>query len=121
MAKDQADTLHQNVPHKDEPLDSVSLTPDSAVSGWRLWLQQRAENERANLRLFVSGAAAFFVGLGGVLYADQRLLPSITQELLAGSGLFLSAVGGLLALSGYILLSFSRIFRVVRTDEKNHD
>lgn len=94
---------------------------DQQPSSWRLWLQQRAENERNNLRLFVSGAAAFFIGLGAVLYADQKLLPSVMQELLAGSGLVLSGVGALLALTGYILLSFSRIFRLTRTDEKHHD
>jgi len=98
-----------------------SKTSPSQTTSWRQWLQQRAENERANLRLFVSGAAAFFVGLGGLLYADQRLLPSITQELLAGAGVFLSGTGALLALTGYIFLSFSRIFRVARKDEKNHE
>jgi hypothetical protein len=116
VAKEPADIPGRNTHQDGNP---SPLSPP--VTGWRLWLQQRAQNERANLRLFVSGAAAFFIGLGGVLYADQRLLPSVIQELLAGSGLFLSVIGGLLALTGYIFLSFSRIFRVVRTDEKHHD
>ena len=114
---------HQDSRTQDSHPKQTGTAPEKpeTTSGWRLWLQQRAENERSNLRLFVSGAAAFFIGLGSVLYADQRLLPSIMQELLAASGLVLSSAGALMALTGYIFLSFSRIFRLTRTDEKHHD
>ncbi len=43
------------------------------------WLQHRAEQDRANLRLFVLGAAVFFAGLGIMLMAQKYLLPSLVQ------------------------------------------
>jgi len=59
----------------------------------------------------------FFSGLGIVLYAEQTLLASLGQELLAAVGLVLSVVGGLTALLGYIALSFSRIFKLTQKDD----
>ena len=35
------------------------------------WLQHRAEQDRANLRLFVLGATVFFAGLGIMLMAQK--------------------------------------------------
>ena len=74
-------------------------------------------DERSYLRRFVVGATLFFGGLGIVLYAEQTLLASLGQELLAAAGLVLAVLGGLTALLGYIALSFSRIFKLTQKDD----
>ncbi|MEL7399292.1 MAG: hypothetical protein AAFN68_01840 [Pseudomonadota bacterium] len=89
-------------------------TPPSRLSGLAARLRG---DERSYLRRFVVGAALFFSGLGIVLYAEQKLLASLGQELLAATGLVLSIVGGLTALLGYIALSFSRIFKLTKKDD----
>lgn len=81
------------------------------------WLKQRSQDDRGNLRLFVIGAALFFAGLGIVLYADQRLLASVGQEILAAAGIVLAGVGAIMALLGYLALSFLRILRFISKDD----
>lgn len=81
------------------------------------WLKQRSQDDRGNLRLFIMGAALFFGGLGIVLYAEQRLLASLTQELLAAGGILFAAVGAVLAALGYLALSFLRILRFISKDD----
>ncbi|MCD8522969.1 MAG: hypothetical protein LRY72_11995 [Saccharospirillaceae bacterium] len=81
------------------------------------WLQQRAEQDRANLRLFVLGAALFFAGLGIILLAQKHLLPSLGQEIISLTGLILAAVGALFAALGYIALSILRIIRLTRKND----
>ncbi|MFC3680317.1 hypothetical protein [Bacterioplanoides pacificum] len=98
----------------------MSQQPDQQP-GWRArlrhWLMQRARNDRANLRLFVTGAALFFGGLGILLYAEQRLLASLTQELIAAAGLLFAACGAVLATLGYLALSLLRILRFISDDD----
>ncbi len=81
------------------------------------WLQHRAEQDRANLRLFVLGAAVFFAGLGIMLMAQKYLLPSLVQEIISRAGLILAAVGALCAALGYIALSILRIIRLTRKND----
>ncbi|ASP38322.1 hypothetical protein CHH28_06345 [Bacterioplanes sanyensis] len=83
---------------------------------WRSWLRRRAYQDRANLRLFVIGACAFFAGMGMVVMANRWLLPSLLQELLVLLGLLLATVGGAVALLGYLALALLRVLRMM---EKN--
>lgn len=80
---------------------------------FRRWLRQRASKDRENLRLFVLGATAFFVGLGIVVFADRLLLPSLTQEILSLAGLALAVAGGISATLGYLALSILRLIRLL--------
>lgn len=72
------------------------------------WIIKRAEDDRTNVRLFSIGAVLFFVGLGLVVFADQRLLPSLGQELMVLLGLLIGGIGALTALTGYLVLMISR-------------
>ena len=81
------------------------------------WLQYRAGQDRANLRLFVLGAAAFFTGIGIILLAQKYLLPSLMQEIISLTGLIIAAVGALCAALGYIALSILRIIRLTRKND----
>lgn len=94
-----------------------SQQPQAAHFSLRGLAARLRGDERSYLRRFVVGAALFFSGLGIVLYAEQKLLASLGQELLAAAGLVLSVVGGLTALLGYIALSFSRIFKLTKKDD----
>lgn len=86
-----------------------SKTIDTHASSWRARLSSRLSDEQTNLRLFVAGAACFFAGLGALLYADQRMVPSIFQELVTAAGLLLIGIGTVCAFIGYIALSIARL------------
>ncbi len=72
------------------------------------WIVKRAEDDRGNMRLFSIGAVLFFFGLGLVVFANQRLLPSLGQELIVLLGLLIGGLGALTALAGYVALMISR-------------
>lgn len=80
---------------------------------WRQWLRRRAYQDKANLRLFITGASLFFAGLGLVVLSNRWLLPSLHQEVLVLIGLVIAAVGGLLALLGYLALALLRVIRMM--------
>ena len=81
------------------------------------WLLERAQKDRANLRLFVYGAALFFGGLGLALFAERQFVPSLTQEILALSGLILAAFGATMSILGYIALAILRFIQLVKKDD----
>lgn len=78
------------------------------MNSFKQWIIQRAEDDRANMRLFSIGAVLFFFGLGLVVFANQRLLPSLGQELMVLFGLIIGGIGALTALAGYLALLLSR-------------
>lgn len=83
------------------------------------WLQQRGEQQKQNLQLFLVGAGIFFLGAGLILWADQGLAPSIEQELIALLGLLGCIAGAAIALLGYLGLSLFRLFDFLKKDEDN--
>lgn len=83
----------------------------------RQWLVERAGKDRENLRLFVTGAALFFAGMGLIVMAQKWLLPSLQQELVSLLGLALAIAGGVCATLGYIALSVLRIMTLGQRDD----
>ncbi|MBV0932609.1 hypothetical protein [Marinobacterium weihaiense] len=87
----------------------------------KAWLRRRAQDPRGNLRLLISGAALFFVGMGSILLAQHRLPPGLKAELVALAGLILLGLGSILALLGYLSLSLLRIWHLLDdNDEQRH-
>jgi hypothetical protein len=88
---------------------------------WRalkLRLVKQADNFQQNLILLLSGLGLCLLGLLLVTMAEYMFGQSLQQELVALVGIALIAIGGLLAIAGYLSLSLLRIFRVLVTDEK---
>jgi len=75
------------------------------------WLLARADNHKNNLQLLITGAAVFFIGASFIIWADQSLVSSVRQELIALIGLIMCAAGCLTALLGYLGLSILRLLR----------
>lgn len=90
-----------------------SLKPRSLKS----WFKQQMTNERRYLGMFVLGAFLFFLGGGAMLFADNRMFPSLLQEIVALVGLCVCALGALCAASGYIMLTFIRLFRAIANND----
>lgn len=76
----------------------------------RTWIEQQQGKERRYLTWFSIGATLFFAGTGIMLFADQRLIPSLTQELVVLAGLCLAIAGALTAACGYLMLTLLRVF-----------
>ncbi|SIT07672.1 hypothetical protein [Neptunomonas antarctica] len=81
-------------------------------------LVKQADNVQQNLILLISGLGFCLLGLLLVTMAEYLFGQSLQQELVALAGIALIAIGGLLAIAGYLSLSLLRIFRVLVTDEK---
>ncbi|WP_299182756.1 hypothetical protein [uncultured Neptuniibacter sp.] len=83
------------------------------------WLYARADNPRQNLILLGIGFVTFFIGLLLLGSAEYLLKSSISQEILALTGLIIICTGIILAAIGYLSLSILRILRFISDD--NHD
>jgi len=60
------------------------------------------------LRLYGTGAALFFVGIGFIIWADQMLAPSLDQEAIALMGTAVGGLGFITAMSAQLLLIVNR-------------
>ena len=70
---------------------------------WRERLTAIAESPRDTLKLFGTGAALFFCGLGLLVYVDRSLTADLRSELLALLAILLMGGGFAIALFGQIL------------------
>ena len=75
------------------------------------WIEARQGRERHYLTRFSIGATLFFAGVGLMLFAEQRIPPSLMQEVLTLVGLLLAGAGASLAASAYIILTLLRLFK----------
>lgn len=75
------------------------------------WIEARQGRERHYLTRFSIGATLFFAGVGIMLFADQRISPSLMQEVLTLIGLLLAGAGAVLAAFAYITLTLLRLFK----------
>lgn len=75
------------------------------------WIEVRQGRERHYLTRFSTGATLFFAGVGIMLFADQRISPSLMQEVLTLIGLLLAGAGAGLAAFAYITLTLLRLFK----------
>jgi hypothetical protein len=75
------------------------------------WLKRRADDHKGNLLLLISGAGLFFLGTGLIVWVEQYMESSVGQELIALSGMLLCAIGGSIALFGYLGLSLLRLIK----------
>jgi len=75
------------------------------------WFETQEGRERHYLTRFSIGATLFFAGAGLMLFADGRITPSVTQELVALLGLMSAVFGALTSASAYIILTLLRLFR----------
>lgn len=82
------------------------------------FLLKQAENHQQNLMLFVIGAMTFFAGAGAIIYADNAIAPSVTQEVIALTGTVIAAIGIFIAALGYIALSVLRFFKLLSHQPK---
>lgn len=80
-------------------------------------LLKRAEDPRKNLLMFGAGTLMFFAGCGLLIWANQKIPDSLTQEWIALAGLAIAALGALIASVGYISLSLLRIIRFMQSDK----
>ncbi len=89
------------------------------INGTKLhqWLLQRADQHTRNLAIFSVGAVVFFAGIGIILYGENRLTPSLGQEVIVLIGFLLATLGGLAAIIGYLSLSLLRFFRFVNREK----
>jgi len=76
---------------------------------WINWLHRQANKPQQHIRRFSGGGILFSLGLGMILYVEKTMLPSLQQELAAGFGLLLAALGIAIAFWGYVGLSVLRI------------
>ena len=73
------------------------------------WLRRQTESPRRALKQFTTGGFIFCAGMMVMVFTDQLLDPSITQEAISLFGLLLILAGGLYALGGYLALSVFRV------------
>lgn len=79
----------------------------------KAFLLKQADKQQENLRLFVIGAALFFAGTGLIIYADNAITPSLSQESVALAGTVVAALGIATAAIGYIALSVLRFMKIL--------
>ena len=79
----------------------------------RVFLLKQADKQQENLRLFVIGAALFFAGTGLIIYADNAITPSLSQESVTLAGVIIAALGIATAAIGYIALSVLRFIKIL--------
>ncbi|TPD54859.1 MAG: hypothetical protein C9355_06260 [Thalassolituus maritimus] len=80
------------------------------------WIIAKQGKERRYLTRFSIGATLFFAGAGAMLFADNRISPSLAQEVVTLIGLTTAASGALISLSAYIMLTLLRLFSDTRND-----
>lgn len=86
-----------------------------------LWLQKYASNPRQALSFFTKGGFVFAGGMMGIILSNQFMTPSLKQEIVVLFCLSITAVGGLLALWGYLCISIFKILIYILDREKNDD
>ena len=77
---------------------------------FRSWGQSQVGKERHFLTWFSAGATLFFAGAALMLLAGHRISPSLTQELVALTGVLVSGSGACVAAYGYFMLMVARLF-----------
>jgi len=80
------------------------------------WISSKQGKERRYLTRFSIGATLFFAGAGTMLFADNRISPSLTQEVVTLIGLAIATSGALMSLAAYIMLTLLRLFSDTRND-----
>ncbi|RRJ85136.1 hypothetical protein [Aestuariirhabdus litorea] len=78
----------------------------------RLHLLRMAQNPQHSFQIFVAGVFLFSVGVGAILYAEHRLAPSVSRELLASLGMLIAGAGVVVTLSGYLRLCAGRVLKL---------
>lgn len=73
------------------------------------WLRRQTESPRRAIKQFTTGGFIFCAGMMVVVFTDQLIAPSITQEAVSLFGLLFILGGGLYALGGYLALSVFRV------------
>lgn len=81
----------------------------------RRYLSGLVSHPRRSFTLFAIGAVLFFVGLGGIYFAERNLDSGIVTELIALVSFITLATGAMLSLVGYIGLFISRLFKPADT------
>ncbi len=80
------------------------------------WISSKQGKERRYLTRFSIGATLFFAGAGAMLFADNRISPSLTQEVVTLVGLAIATSGAIMSLAAYIMLTLLRLFSDTRND-----
>ncbi|MAE34005.1 MAG: hypothetical protein CMH97_01915 [Oceanospirillaceae bacterium] len=80
------------------------------------WISSKQGKERRYLTRFSIGATLFFAGSGAMLFADNRISPSLTQEVVTLVGLAIATSGAIMSLAAYIMLTLLRLFSDTRND-----
>ena len=80
------------------------------------WISSKQGKERRYLTRFSIGATLFFAGAGAMLFADNRISPSLAQEFVTLVGLAIATSGALMSLAAYIMLTLLRLFSDTRND-----
>jgi len=80
------------------------------------WIHARKGKERRYLTIFSIGATLFFAGAGAMLVADNRIAPSLLQEVITLIGLLSAGTGACFAAFAYIMLTLLRLFMDTRND-----
>ncbi|MCL6417394.1 hypothetical protein MIB92_17170 [Aestuariirhabdus sp. Z084] len=70
-----------------------------------------ARNPQQSFQIFVVGVFLFSIGVGTILYAEHRLIPSVTRELFAFAGTLVAGTGVLVTLTGYLRLCAGRFLK----------
>jgi hypothetical protein len=73
------------------------------------WLEKQTKSPRLALQRFTTGGFIFSAGLMLLIIADQRFPDSLGKELAALLAIILIALGGLIALRGYLALSVYKV------------
>lgn len=73
------------------------------------WLKKHTSNPRRALTFFTQGGFVFAGGMMGIILSNQFMQPSIGQEIVVLICLVTAAVGGALALWGYLFISIFKI------------
>jgi hypothetical protein len=86
------------------------------------WIRHRLSglisHPRKSFTLFAIGAVLFFVGLGGLYFAERSLAAGLISELVALASFATLTMGAMLSLVGYIALFISRLFKPADTYDR---
>jgi hypothetical protein len=81
-------------------------------------LQEQAVKTQQNLSLILIGFALSLLGIGLVMGGEFLVNDALHREIVALLGVIIIASGCLLAIVGYLSMSFLRIFYVITSDDK---
>lgn len=76
---------------------------------WKLWFRNLLADEYLNLRWLMLGASVFFCGSGLVFFSEYYVANSLRKEIAALAGMALIGLGGLTAITAYLLIIISRL------------